>query len=145
MQAAAPRTVLQIYAGAVCFASVGCLAISIGIAAYSTVAVFNPSFTASSSVGPMYEPPPFVIPQVSADGMRIPSGALPATAQLSGEELAVRRARMAEAAVEFELRAAKQSLLRWCIAALISALLFAAHWRILRKEIPRALALTTDR
>ena len=129
------RTALQIYAAAVCFASVTCLAIAIGIASYSSVAMLNPSFTLHPMSMPMYAPSPFMIPPVSMDGSHIVGGGtMLAAPQLSAEELATRRAAALETAIRNELATAKQSLLRWGIAALISGILFVAHWRILRRE-----------
>ena len=130
-----PRTVLQIYAAVVCFASVACLALAIGIAAYSLVAMLNPSFTVDPMNMPMYEPSPFMIPPASMDGSHIVgSNSTPATPQLSADELATRRVAALESAIKNELATAKQSLLRWTITALISGILFAMHWRILRIE-----------
>ena len=128
-----PRTVLQIYAAAVCFASVACLAIAVGNVAYSTVAILNPSFTVHPmSVSP-YEPGPFFIPPGAMSGSQMGS-ATATVAPLSDEDVSKHRAAALDAAILNELATARQSLRRWGIAALIAGLLFFAHWRILRRE-----------
>jgi hypothetical protein len=129
-----PRTVLQIYAAAVCFVSVGCLSIALGIVAYSAIGVLDPALTAHpmSLVPP--PAPPFVTPPMPADGAAT-LGAISAAATsppVAGEE-ASRKAAALETGLRNEAIVSKQSVLRWSIVALISALLFLLHWRILRR------------
>jgi hypothetical protein len=50
----------------------------------------------------------------------------------SPEETARRTTEALENGLRNEVIVSKQSLLRWSITIVISALLFAAHWRILR-------------
>jgi hypothetical protein len=133
-----PSTVLQIYAAAVCFVSISCLAIALGIVCYSTVTVFNPSFTLHPMSFPPY--PPFEVSSSSMDGSPL-VGTAPAVSvsPLSDEEAAKRRAAAQETAIHNELANARQSLLRWGIAAGICGILFSVHWRILRRENDRGV------
>ena len=134
MDTQAPRTVLQIYAAAVCFVSVGCLAIALGIVAYSTIGVIAPSLTAyPMSLLPGPPIPPFPLP-MTGDSTQPSSLVAPvAPAPPSAEEIAKRKAEAMEIGLRNEVIVSRQSLLRWGIVSLISALLFAAHWRILRR------------
>ena len=134
-----PRTVLQIYAAAVCFVSVGALAIALGIVFYSATAVINPSFTLNPMSVPLYDIPQVAFAPMPADGSR-GSGTMGAAVlpQPSDEEVAKRRAAALETAMRNELTTSKQSMLRWSIAAVISGFLFLAHWRILHRDNGRA-------
>ena len=137
MRTQAPRTVLQIYAAAVCFVSVGCLAIALGIAAYSTIGVIAPRLTAPPmSLLPAPPTPPFPFPIGGDSTQPSTSVASVAPAPPSVEEIAKRKAEAMENGLRNEVIVSRQSLLRWGIVALISALLFAAHWRILRRGDP---------
>lgn len=129
-----PRTVLQIYAAAVCFVSVACLAIALGIIAFSTVGVLFPSLT----VHPMSTmPPPPMPPMPFLDGVRGTATEPALPPKPSPEEEAKRRAQAYENAIRLEVADSKRSLLRWGIAALISGLLFLAHWKLLLRESRR--------
>ena len=128
-----PRTVLQIYAAAVCFASVTCLAIAVGNIAYSTVTILDPSLTVNPMSVPPYGSAPFMIPPSAMGGSQM-GGATVNAAPLSEEEIARHQNAAMDVAIRNELVTARQSLLRWGIAAVIGGLLFFAHWRILRRE-----------
>jgi hypothetical protein len=135
MGATMPRTVIQIYAAAVCFVSVGCLAVALGIATYSAIGVVNPSLTANPMLlVPPPSSPPLPFPVAPPDSARVTGVTGTAGSQpLSAEDEAIRKA----AALEFNLRTestlSRQSVIRQGIVALISALLFVVHWRILRR------------
>jgi hypothetical protein len=132
-----PRTVIQIYAAAVCFVAVATFALAIGIATYSAVGVVNPGFM----VHPMAVMPPdlpmtfgpFPLdgsrPNVTSEAMTPP--------KRSPEEDAKRRAEAMAMATQSQRATSSQALLRWVIAAFVSGLLFIAHWLILRKENQR--------
>ena len=126
-----PRTILQIYAAAVCFASIACLAIAVGIVTYSTVAILNPAFTLHPMSIPPLDSPPFLIPGAMESSR---AGSIVAVPPPSAEELSIRKAAALEAATRNELATARQSLLRWGISGAISGFLFFAHWRLLRRE-----------
>jgi len=126
-----PRTVLQIYAAAVCFVSVGCLAIALGIAAYGVIGVVNPALTAHPmSLVPPPTPPLGTTPW-PAESMA-PTGVAPVSPAVGADD-ANRKAAALETGLRNEVLISKQSTLRWGIVALISALLFVSHWRILRR------------
>jgi len=129
-----PRTVLHIYAAAVCFVSVACLSIALGIAVYSAIGVFQPAFTAHP-VSLLPPPTPsFIVPGMSVDEatVRGPKSAA-ATSPSDARDEAGRKAAALENGLSNEEIASKQSVLRWGIVALISSLLFFSHWRILRR------------
>jgi hypothetical protein len=129
--AAMPRMILHVYIAAVCFVSLACLALALGIVAYSAVAVVDPSFTMHPMSLPPPEPPFAFVPApidgsgaIGAPTLRIP---------LSDEETARRRTAAVEFATHAEFATARQSLLRWSIVVAIAGALFLAHWRILRR------------
>lgn len=128
-----PKTILQVYAATVCFVSVSCLAIAMGIIAYSVVAVINPAFTVHPMAIAPFEAPPMAMPPDMMDRSRM-GGVASAVPPLSEGERANRKAAAIEAAIQNELVTARQSLLRWIIVAAISSLLFVIHWRVLRRE-----------
>lgn len=128
-----PRTVLQIYAAAVRFVSVACLAIALGTAAYSAVGALFPSVT----VHPMSTfPPPPMPPNPFHEGAR--GTAAEAVAPRPTPEEEARNGAMAhDNAIRFEVADSRRSLLRWGIAAVISGLLFLAHGKLLVRESRR--------
>jgi len=129
-----PRTVLQMYAAAVCFVSVACLAIALGTVAYSAVGVLFPSVT----VHPMSTfPPPPMPPNPLLEGARGTAAEAVAPPRPTPEEEARNRAMAYENAIRFEVADSRRSLLRWGIAAIIAGLLFLAHWKLLVRESRR--------
>ncbi len=128
-----PRTVLQIYAAAVCFVSVGCLSIALGIAAYGAIGVLNPALTAHPLSLVPAPAPPYAMAPMPADGAALGgTSAAPLSPAVAGDE-ATRKAAALENGLRNEVIVSKQAVLRWGIVALISALLFLSHWRILRR------------
>src|SRR6266536_4421655 len=127
-----PRTVLQIYAAAVCFVSVGCLSIALGIAAYGAIGVLNPALTAHALSLVPAPAPPYAMAPMPADAAGALGGtsAAPLSPAVAGDE-ATRKAAALENGLRNEVIGSKQAVLRWGIVALISALLFLSHWRIL--------------
>jgi hypothetical protein len=129
MNTQAPRTVLQIYAAAVCFVSVGCFAIALGIVAYSIIVVIAPGLTASPmSLLPAPPAPRFSLSMAGDSTQPSSSVASVAPAPPSVHEIAKRKAEAMENGLRNEVIVSRQSLLRWGIVALISALLFATHF-----------------
>lgn len=123
------RSIVAIYAAAVCFASVGCMAIALGVFAHSTVSLVAPSLTMPPVSAARYEPQPHFAPPSGAEPPRL----VPA-APLSEAELLKRRAAAHEVAIQDEVAGAGRSMLRWGIVSIVAGILFFAHWRILRKE-----------
>jgi hypothetical protein len=111
------RTIMQIYAAAVCFLAVGCIALAVGVFAYSLVGAVNPAITVNpwSALSP---PDP--------------------TVTVSPQDEPRREALSLERALRSEVALARQALLRWGITAIIAVVLFLTHWRILRRENGRA-------
>jgi hypothetical protein len=133
-----PRTVRQVYAAAVCFVSVGCLAIALGIVGYCAIAVVNPSLTLNPMSVPMFDAPQIAFSPTPTDGSRGAGTMGITTLPQSGQGVTKRREAPMETAIRNELIIAKQSLLRWSIAAAISGVLFFVHWRMLRTNSGRA-------
>ena len=123
------RSIVAIYAAAVCFASVGCMAIALGVFAHSTVSLVAPSLTMPPVSAARYEPQPHFAPPSGAEPPRL----VPA-APLSEAELLKRRAAAHEVAIQDEVASAGRAMLRWGIVSIVAGILFFAHWRILRKE-----------
>ena len=126
------RPIVQIYAAAVCFTSVSCLAIALGIAIYSAIGAVAPALTVHPMMLTGGPPEPQIAFPPLPDGAQSPVPPGFVRPALSTEETAKRKAEMLATALRTEEIISRQSLLRWGIVAIISAFLFAAHWRILR-------------
>jgi len=128
------RSALQLYAAAVCFVAVGCLAVASGAIAYHAVGSLFPGFMIHPTT---YMPPPVAlqwnpVPIELAGSAGAPSrGSTPLV--VSAEEEAKRLDQARTAAIHAQMFRARQGLLFWGIAALVSALLLVVHWRLLRR------------
>jgi hypothetical protein len=124
------RTALEIYALTVCFFTVACFVISLGIGLYSTIQAAAPEFTLSQWIYQSHQtndafwrsgggsaPPP---PYASVENKPRPPEA----------ELTRQRLESYSRAVKGEQRSAMQTLVKALIVLLIDVGVFLVHWRI---------------
>lgn len=100
------RTVLSIYAGAVCFIMVMCFTVALAIVGYDVVQYNFPQLTVD-------DPEHFYMPGPS-DGEREP----PTMAQM----------------LDIEKRYALRSMLQSSIVMLVNVIVFVLHWLLLRRR-----------
>ncbi len=129
------KTILEVYALAVCFVTLTCFVIVAGIASYSLVAVIKPEFTLNSWQYSMHQtndafwsgngrPTPFAMP----DDRKAEKSERPSEA-----ELTKRREESYRRAIANEQRDGSQSLVKCLIIILIDASVFWLHWVIGRR------------
>lgn len=122
------RSLLEIYALAVCFVTVVCFVIALGVAIYSLVQIARPDFTMSSWEYDQFQ---------SNDAFwakRANSIVSDKTKERPSEEvLTKRREAQFVVALRNEQRAGGQSLVKALIVVLIDIVVFAVHWIMARR------------
>jgi len=116
------RTLVEVYALAVCFVTLVCFVIAMGIGIYDLITIANPEFTMSSYAYERHQSNE----AFSRDWPK--EKPLPA-----GEELTKLREESYKAALRSEKRDGVQSLTRVMIIVSIDIVVFAIHWLIGRK------------
>lgn len=123
------RSVLEIYALAVCFVTVVCLIVSLGIGIYSIVEVANPAFTLDShdflrhqSNDAYWSNPPMIPLDDKGNRIRPPE-----------QELTRQRLESYTRALRIEQRGGLQTLTKVFIVILIDLIVFGVHWRLGRR------------
>ena len=123
------KTILEVYALAVCFFAVACFVVTLGIALYDIVQIIDPEFTLNRYQYERYQ---------SNDAFRAAPGALHGQDEkerkaLSEEDITRRREAGYAQALRAERHDGKQSLLRMAIIMLVDAGAFLIHWQIAQK------------
>jgi hypothetical protein len=123
------KSILEIYALAVCFATVVCFVVAAGIAIYNTIEIINPEFTLNAheysrhqSNDAFWKDCDNNYDTDKKENKRPP-----------GEELTKRRVESYQQALKSERRAAFQSLTKTVIVIILDIIFFVAHWRIARR------------
>lgn len=134
------RNLREMYALAVCFVTLTCAAITLGVGLYAAVGLAFPTITMNS-----YE---YVQIQEFSSNSAFSSGAMPFNIvarpgmapayrlsgtegeELSDEDIERIRQRRLESAMRNERRSSLQSLIRVGIILLVSGTLFFLHWRL---------------
>jgi len=121
------RTLLEIYALAVCFFAVACFVIVLGMAAWNGIALSAPGFTLSSYVWGHHQSD-----QAFRDYLAGQHRHADEKDYVPPEGTALTQARERSLALEIqsERRSAFQGLVRYVIILFIDAALFAVHWRL---------------
>lgn len=118
------RSLIGFYALAVCFCTLMCLMIALGVGAYSVVRLAVPEFTiASSSL------------EISDQQFLI---YYPDKKDLPAAERAKIREEQQRLAIQYERRSALQTLVWVAIIATIDGVVYALHWRLARRAEPIA-------
>jgi len=130
------RTLVEIYALAVCFFSVACLAITLGIALYDIVEIAAPAFTVDAHEYERHQSDQAFLESGGSTKhiVRIEGGERVEEIQQGTEstDVAKKRELSFQRALGAERRGAGQSLVRTAIILLIASLVFMIHWRIAR-------------
>lgn len=127
------RSILEIYALAVCFVTLICFVVALGIGIYDLIQIMNPAFTLNPYEYERHQSNEGfqVAPSRELRGL---SPAVPAEeARPSEEEIARRREESYQAALRSEKRRGLQSLTIVAIVMVIDLSVFAVHWLLARR------------
>ena len=123
------KSLLEIYALAVCFATIVCFVISLGVALYSIVEIAKPEFTMNSYQYNRYQSnDAYWLSRLNDYGNKEKEMQRP-----SEEELTKQRTEGYRLAVISEKRDGFQGLTKTAIILLIDTVVFLIHWRIARR------------
>lgn len=121
------RSLVEIYALAVCFVTISCFAITFGVAVYDLIQITNPEFTLNAHEYQKHETNKAFIDACYNEERQEKLRAMP------DEEVTALRTTSFERALKSEKRDALQSLAMNMIIIVIDAVLFALHWLIARR------------
>ncbi len=119
------KTIIEIYALAVCFVTVICLVISSGIGLYDLVEISNPEFTISSHEYKKYQTNESFINNDCGEEKEILSD--------KEEEITKKRMESYQNLLSIEQRNAFQSLTIVLIIIILNIVVFFIHWRIAKR------------
>jgi hypothetical protein len=119
------KSILEIYSLAVCFVTVICAVVTIGIGAYDLLEISNPEFTL-----PAYQ---YERHQSNEAFYRSDCEKKEEGKSLSEEERTKRRLASYEVALKAERRDAVQSLIKVFIVLVLNAAVFFGHWHLARR------------
>lgn len=125
------KTILEVYALAVCFITVSCFVICLGIGTYSVVQIANPEFTMNSYQYDKHQSND-AFWDCSSRGNYC-SDEDKKKQRPGEEELTKKRLSAFASAIKSEQRDGSQSLVRMLIIIVIDIVVFFAHWTIARK------------
>ena len=133
------KSILEIYALAVCFVTVVCFVIALGIGLYSLVQIANPEFTLDSwqynqhQTNDAFWGVDVTYPMPMGGGEKKKE-------RPPESELTKQRLESNERAVKAEQRSGSQSLVKVMIVIFINIAVFYAHWRISKRARSEANA-----
>jgi hypothetical protein len=123
------KSLLEIYALAVCFSTIVCFVIALGIGVYDVVQIANPEFTLNSheysrhqSNDTFWDSRRYSWETREKERPRLPEN-----------ELTKQREESYQQALRSEQRDAFQSLTQVAIVILIDVIVFMIHWRLARR------------
>ncbi len=116
------KTLLEIYALAVCFVTLVCFAITLGVGLYDLIAISYPEFTLSSHAFERYQSDEAFIRNWPKD-KPVPSG----------RELKKLRQEGYRVAILSEQRNGQQGLTKSLIIILINIVVFLPHWHLAKR------------
>ena len=131
------KSILEVYALAVCFITVVCFVISLGIAIYDVIQIANPEFTLNSYEYKRHQSNDEY--WKSYEGNRLQSyegrrvGESREMQRPSEAELSKQRSESYRLSIESEKRDAFQSLTTASIILVIDVIVFLVHWLIARR------------
>ncbi len=130
------KSILEIYALAVCFAAIVCSAIALGVAIYNVIEIINPEFTISAQEYNHHQSNDSFwkgCSNVYGTGKKEEKKPLE-------EELTKLRLESYQQALKSERRNAFQSLTKTIIIIIIDIFFFVVHWRIARRAREASIA-----
>jgi len=118
------KTLIEIYALAVCFVTIICFAISLGVGLYDLLEMSNPSFTLKAH---QYE-------KHQTNDAFTKSWKKKRINKYSEEQITTKREESYRVELTKERRNAMQSFTRMLIIILIDLIIFFIHWKLAAKE-----------
>jgi hypothetical protein len=122
------KTILEIYALAVCFATIVCFVIALGIALYDVIQIAKPEFTLSSHEYNRHQSNDAFWNSCNQYNYKEKDKKRP-----TEDELTKRRMESYHQALQSERRDAFQGTTKAIIILFIDILFFVTHWRIARR------------
>jgi len=116
------RVLVEVYAMAVCFVTLVCFVIALGIGIYDLIQIVNPEFTISSYIYDRHQSNEAFLKSWAEDKHRP-----------QGEELTKLRKESYQAALRSEKRGAIQSLTMVFIIILIDLVVYIIHWYVAKR------------
>ena len=116
------RTLVEVYALAVCFVTLVCFVVALGIGIYDLIQFLNPEFTISSYTYEHHQSNEAYLSNWPKEKQRP-----------QGDELTKLRKESYQAALKSEQRNAVQSLTQIFIIILIDIVVFAIHWYMAKR------------
>ena len=116
------RALVEVYALAVCFVTLVCFVIALGIGIYDLIQIVNPEFTISSYTYDRHQSNEVFLENWPEDKPRP-----------QGEELTRLRKESYQAALRSEKRGAIQSITIVFIIILIDVIVYIIHWYVARR------------
>ncbi len=130
------KSILEIYALAICFVALLCLITALGIGVYDLIQIANPEFTLSAYEYERHQSNEAFRP-TSVREFRGISPAIPVgPTEQSEEEQTRQREASYQTALRSEQRRAGQSLTMMAIVLVIDVLVFLPHWLLVRRRRP---------
>jgi hypothetical protein len=122
------KSILEIYALAVCFATIVCFVVALGIALYDVIQIANPEFTLNSNEYNRHQSNDAFWNSCDQYESKEKDKKRP-----TEDELTKRRMESYRQALQSERRDAFQGITKAIIVILIDIVFFFAHWRIARR------------
>ena len=123
------KSILEIYAMAICFVTLVIFCVTLGIGLYNIVQISNPRLTMNSWDWERFSNNDTYFNNnshlFSKTGTEFPD-----RSQFTEEEITKRREESLKLAIEVEKRSAMQSIVRVLIFLLISSVVFLLHWKL---------------
>ena len=116
------KSLLEIYALAVCFATLACFVIALGVGIYDLIELTNPEFTLAAHEYERYR-----------SNEAFHQSLLQEQKSISDEQVNRRRQSGYESALRAERRGAVQSLTMVAIILIIDVVVFVLHWLLAKK------------
>lgn len=123
------KSILEIYALLVCFVTVCCFVICLGIGLYDIIEVTNPEFTMNATVFERFQDDETYKDNLEQLKKNLPDGG-ESMPKHSDEEITQKRKKGYEIELRSEKRKAVQSLVQIIIILCINTVIFILHWRI---------------
>ena len=135
------KSILEIYALAVCFVALLCFVIALGIGVYDLIQIANPEFTLNAYEYERHQSnEAFIGFQGRAALGRIAPGIPVGPNQRPEEEVTQQREESFQTALRSERRRGMQSLIRIAIILVIDVLVFVPHWLWIRRTRVASMA-----
>ena len=127
------KSILEIYALAVCFVTLICFVVALGIGIYDLIQIFNPAFTLNAYEYERHQSKEAFRRSPGRELMMVAPGIPIEVPELSDEERTKEREESYQAILRSERRRGIQSLTIVGIVMMIDLCVFGAHWLLSKK------------